>query len=108
MYLLSALHGQGTSSTSSSSGMPTECTRATSPGSDSARYEFGRLACDSVLNVPAATISAHSRSYSSADPSHHWMRSGSLRAATSSTQASRRSCLVGAGAYVLIVEGRLP
>ena len=45
-------------------------TRATSPGSDSARYELGRLASDSRSKVPASTSSWHSRSYSSAEPSH--------------------------------------
>src|SRR4051812_38941477 len=45
-------------------------TRATSDGSDHARYELGRLASDSRLNVPASTSCWQSRSYSSADPSH--------------------------------------
>ena len=37
MYLLSALHGHGTSSTPSSSGMPTECRQGTnSPSAPSA------------------------------------------------------------------------
>src|SRR6202012_2574398 len=45
-------------------------TRATSDGSDQARYEFGRLAGLSFLSVPAATIWAQSRSYSSSEPSH--------------------------------------
>jgi hypothetical protein len=45
-------------------------TRATSPGSDRARYEFGRLASDSRSKVPASTSLCASRSYSSADPSH--------------------------------------
>ena len=45
-------------------------TRATSAGSDSARYEFGRLASDSRSNVPASTICWASWSYSSAEPSH--------------------------------------
>ena len=46
-------------------------TRATSEGSDQARYEFGRLASESFWKVPASTSSWQSRSYSSAEPSHH-------------------------------------
>src|SRR3954468_7591211 len=45
-------------------------TRATSPGSDSARYEFGRLASDSFSNVPASTRDWQRSVYSSAEPSH--------------------------------------
>ena len=45
-------------------------TRATSDGSDQARYEFGRLASESFWKVPASTSSWQRRSYSSADPSH--------------------------------------
>src|SRR4051812_27095272 len=50
-------------------------TRATSEGSEHARYELGRSLGLSRLNVPAATSSAQSRSYSSSEPSHQWMRS---------------------------------
>src|SRR5919204_3260519 len=46
-------------------------TRATSPGSERARYEFGRLASESRSNAPASTSSLQTRSYSSAEPSHH-------------------------------------
>src|SRR5216684_5335498 len=49
-------------------------TRATSDGSDQARYELGRSFWSSFLNVPAATSSAHRRSYSASEPSHQWMR----------------------------------
>ena len=66
-------------------------TRATSSGSDSARYEFGRLASDSRSNVPASTSVSASRSYSSADPSHQWTSSGCVSAAISSTHACRRA-----------------
>src|SRR3569832_1727995 len=45
-------------------------TRATSLGSDHARYEFGRVAGVSLRMVPAATSCSHSRLYSSSEPSH--------------------------------------
>jgi len=61
-------------------------TRATSLGSERARYEFGRLKSFRRSNVPASTIRCAIRSYSSADPSHQWIESGSVSAATSSTQ----------------------
>src|SRR4029079_794047 len=70
-------------------------TRATSSGSDRARYEFGRLASERRSKVPLSTRTWHSESYSSAEPSHQWTRSGFVSSATSSTQASSRSCLVG-------------
>ena len=57
--------------------------------------------------MPASTSSWQSCSYSSAEPSHQWISSGSVRAAISSTQASRRSFLVGAGAVVFIDCKRL-
>src|SRR5205807_4768121 len=62
-------------------------TRATSAGSERAQWLLGRLASLSRVNVPASTSSWAKRSYSSADPSHQWMRSGWHRAATSSTQS---------------------
>src|SRR4051794_13796138 len=77
-------------------------TRATSPGSDQARYEFGRLASESRRNVPASTICWHRRSYSSAEPSHQRTESGVVRATTSSTQLSRRSLVVRADVSVAI------
>src|SRR5215208_3359620 len=70
-------------------------TRATSLGSDHARYEFGRLASLRRLNVPASTSSWQSRSYSSADPSHHTTWSGWASSATSSTQARSFWFVVG-------------
>src|SRR5919109_2235908 len=70
-------------------------TRATSPGSERARYELGRLASDNRVNVPASTSCCARASYSSAEPSHQWIESGSVRAATSSTQAASRACFVG-------------
>src|ERR1700754_1787487 len=70
-------------------------TRATSPGSLRARYEFGRLASESFSNVPASTSSAHSASYSSADPSHQWTADACVNSATSSTQERSFLCLVG-------------
>ncbi len=66
-------------------------TRATSLGSLSARKLFGRLASFKRRKVPAATSSAHRRSYSAWLPSHQWMRSGWARAAMSDTQASSRA-----------------
>src|SRR6478735_5220669 len=66
-----------------------------SPGSERARYEFGRLASESFSNVPASTSSEQRASYSSADPSHQWMRLGWASAAISSTQARSLACLVG-------------
>src|SRR3954465_1963707 len=51
-------------------------TRATSDGSDHARYEFGRSSGFSFLKVPAATSSVHRRSYSASEPSHQYTRSG--------------------------------
>src|SRR4029453_11945123 len=51
-------------------------TRATSPGSERDRYELGRLASLSLVNVPASTSCWQRRSYSSADPSHQWVGSG--------------------------------
>src|SRR4051812_29292681 len=45
-------------------------TRATSEGSERQRYELGRFASLSLMKVPLLTISAHSRSYSSCEPSH--------------------------------------
>src|SRR5258706_6047848 len=71
-------------------------TRATSDGSDQARYELGRNFSFSFLNVPAPTSSAHRRSYSASEPSHQWIRSGCVRAATSSTHSSKRLLRVGA------------
>src|SRR5205807_7534182 len=62
-------------------------TRATSAGSERAQWLLGRLASLSRVKVPASTSSWARRSYSSAEPSHQWMRSGWQRAATSSTQS---------------------
>src|SRR5688572_10926554 len=76
-------------------------TRATSPGSESARYEFGRLASLRRSKVPASTSSWHIRSYSSADPSHQWIESGRVSSATSSTQS--RSFLFVVGALVVSI-----
>ncbi len=64
-------------------------TRATSLGSERHRNEFGRFSSFRRRNVPLSTISSHSRAYSASLPSHQWMRSGCVSAATSSTQESR-------------------
>ncbi len=70
-------------------------TRATSPGSERARYELGRLASESFSNVPASTSSLQRLSYSSAEPSHQWIAAGCVSSAIDSTQASSSVCLVG-------------
>ena len=69
-------------------------TRAVSDGSERARKQPGRFSGSSRISVPAATISAHSRSYSSREPSHQWMRPGRARRAISSTQAASARCPV--------------
>ena len=71
-------------------------TLATSPGSERARYEFGRFASDSRSNVPASTSCRQRSSYSSAEPSHQWTSSGCVSSVTCSTQASRFWWAVGA------------
>ena len=68
----------------------------------------GQVAVPAALRVQlderaAATISAHSRSYSAWEPSPQWMRSGCVRLAMSATQLLRASCFRLAGA--LIVAG---
>src|SRR5829696_241714 len=73
-------------------------TRATSPGSDAAQYEPGRLAGSSSTSVPASTSCFVSSSYSSSDPSNHWTESGSQRATISFTQPRSFSLRVG-GAF---------
>src|ERR1019366_2801068 len=70
-------------------------TRATSPGSEAAENELGRLASLSLVNVPWSTSNCVSLSYSSADPSHHSMRSGVVSAAISSTHARSLLLVVG-------------
>src|SRR5256714_1540927 len=71
-------------------------TRATSPGSERARYELGRLASASRSKVPASTSARHRRSYSSADPSHQWTWLGWVSSTVSSTHSSSLACVVGA------------
>src|SRR4051812_597935 len=77
-------------------------TRATSPGSERERYEFGRLASERRSNVPASTSDWQSWSYSSAEPSHQCTDSGWVSSAISSTQASNLACFVGAAAVSVI------
>src|SRR5918996_4160171 len=72
-------------------------TRATSPGSERARYELGRLASESLSKVPASISCRQSCSYSSAEPSHQWTESASVSWATSSTHASSLRLVVRAG-----------
>src|SRR5215210_75552 len=78
-------------------------TRATSPGSERARYEFGRLASSSFSKVPASTSWAQSRSYSSAEPSHQWTDSGWVSSAISSTQSASLAWEVGAVAAGVLI-----
>ena len=74
---------------------------ATSPGSDSARYEFGRLASDSLLERASVDeLLAEAVVLRRRNRAHQWISSGSVRNATSSTHASRRSFVVGAEAVV--------
>src|SRR5947208_9449974 len=86
----------GPASASSSEQMKVRSsTRATSPGLERARYEFGRLASESFSNVPASTSCWQRRSYSSAEPSHQWIESGCVSAAISSTHAISFAFSVG-------------
>src|SRR3954451_25118862 len=80
-------------------------TRATSPGSERAMYELGRLASASFSNVPASTSCWQSWSYSSAEPSHQWIDSGWVSVATSSTHAI--SFAFSVGTFVSIAIPRL-
>src|SRR5437764_1022302 len=105
MYLLSALHGHGTSSAPSASGAPNEC---------------GRFSSESRSRAPASISVWASWSNSSSDPSHQWMSSGWVSPATSSTHSRRRAWLVVASRcgvvlaiYAALLEtsvasGRLP
>ncbi len=70
-------------------------TRATSDGSERARNELGRSSGFSRVKVPASTISWVRRSHSASEPSHHSMRSGCVRLATSSTHSSNFLFFVG-------------
>mmetsp|Transcript_25306 Transcript_25306/g.63456 ORF Transcript_25306/g.63456 Transcript_25306/m.63456 type:complete len:229 (+) Transcript_25306:636-1322(+) len=70
-------------------------TRATSLGSDRHRKLLGRFLSFRRMNVPAATISSHSVSYSSCDPSHQCTFSGSHRERISSTHSSSALLVVG-------------
>src|SRR3954449_6422114 len=80
-------------------------TRATSPGSESARWELGRFASLRRSNVPASTSSCAIRSYSSAEPSHQWIDSGWVSSATSSTQSSSFLLVVGALVVSIVTAG---
>src|SRR5262245_17590143 len=70
-------------------------TRATSPGSVRAQNELGLRAGSSRTRAPASTRASVMPVHSDSDPSHQTIRSGVVRAATSSTQASRREWEVG-------------
>ena len=62
------------------------------------------MASESLSNVPRSTSSWQSRSYSSAEPSHQWISSGSVSRANSSTQAISFWFLVGASAADAVVS----
>ena len=55
----------------------------------------GSLDVESRRKVPASTSSWQSSSYSSADPSHQWIRSGVVSRATSSTHSMKFLVRVG-------------
>ena len=78
-------------------------TRATSLGSERARKLFGRSSSFSLMNVPASTSSAHSRSNSSSDPSHQWTSDGLHSSTISATQRFRPSCCTYCGASMSII-----
>src|SRR5271157_1439459 len=65
-------------------------TRATSEECERARKELGRLSGLRRMNVPDSTICAHSRSYSSTEPSAQWTLSGLQSCRMWPTQARRR------------------
>ena len=54
----------------------------------------------SSVNVPASTSCLQSSSYSSSEPSNQWTPSGWQSATMSSTQSSRRGCVVGAAVTI--------
>src|SRR5918993_5184150 len=62
-------------------------TRATSPGSDSARKLLGRLSSARRSKVPPAISSSVRRSHSASEPSHHSISSGWNTPAQCSTQS---------------------
>ncbi len=73
-------------------------TRATSLGWLRARKQPGRFSWLSLINVPLATISSHSRRYSSSEPLHQYTWSGLQSFAISSTQATSFLCFTVAAA----------
>src|SRR3954451_15339971 len=77
-------------------------TRATSAGSERARYEFGRLASERRSKVPASIRVCARESYSSAEPSHQWIASGCVKAAISSTHASSLAWVVSAAGGAVV------
>src|SRR5215213_2762160 len=79
-------------------------TRATSVGSEAHQNELGFFCSSSRVNVPASTSRSVIRVHSAGEPSHHATRSGRVSSATSSTQARRRACRVGAASMPGIAE----
>src|SRR3954447_26221617 len=76
-------------------------TRATSAGSERARYELGRFASSRRSKVPASIRTWARRSYSSAEPSHQWIESGSVRAAISPTHCFSLALVVSSEGAVV-------
>src|SRR3712207_3378289 len=70
-------------------------TRATSVASEAAQNEFGFFVSSRRTNVPVATSESVSSTHSSSDPVHQCTRSGWVSSATSRTQESTPSCVVG-------------
>ena len=69
-------------------------TRATSPGDDRARKEFGRFSGLSLVKVPLSHRSWVSSFHSSCDPSHQWMLAGWQRDCILSTHFVRAGWVV--------------
>src|SRR5207237_8272462 len=67
-------------------------TRATSPGSDRTRMLLGRFSGSSGMAMPDRVMRSCRAWYSSAEPSHQWMRSGLHICATWSTQRVNGLC----------------
>src|SRR3569833_1245772 len=70
-------------------------TRATSPGSVRAQNELGLRAGSSRTSAPESTRASVRPVHSASDPSHQTIRSGVVRAATSSIHLRRRACGTG-------------
>ncbi len=84
-------------------------TRATSAGCERTSTLLGRSSPLSGMAVPAWTISLIISSCSAWEPSHHWTRSGLVRAATSPTHASSFwLCIMSSTPGVHAIRGGMP